>query len=131
MHAVNCLNSMFDRLEEDIHKPSTSSTLTNVEASSSKTNNYTDFEASSSNTEPSGSKDTVQCLACNKKIIKSELDEHLENCMSLSQIFDDENEPVEEETEAKDLFNCPSCMKLFSELEMNDHIDVCLNISDV
>uniref|UniRef100_A0A6P7FSN6 Protein with SprT-like domain at the N terminus n=1 Tax=Diabrotica virgifera virgifera TaxID=50390 RepID=A0A6P7FSN6_DIAVI len=132
VHAVNCLNSMFDRLEKDIHKPFTSSTLTNGEASTSKTNNYTDLEASTSAKEIStGPKATVQCLACNRKIIKSELDEHLENCMSLSQIFDDENEPVEEETEAKDLFNCPSCMKLFSELEMNDHIDICLNVSDV
>ncbi|XP_072398724.1 uncharacterized protein mh [Diabrotica undecimpunctata] len=128
VHVVNCLHSMFDRIEGEINKPCNSSTLTNVEASSSKTNGYTDLEASSSS---SGSKATVQCLACNRKIVKSELDDHLENCLGLSQIFDDENEPVEEQIEAKGLFNCPSCMKLFSESEMNDHIDICLNISDV
>lgn len=38
---------------------------------------------------------TVSCVACSKIVPKEDLNNHLENCPSLSSIFDDDNEPLE------------------------------------
>ncbi|KAG5871582.1 hypothetical protein JTB14_017505 [Gonioctena quinquepunctata] len=80
-----------------------------------------------------GKEETIDCLACGEKITKSELNCHLEDCLSMSRIFEDDNEPAmpddEEEKGAKS--NCPFCTGLFSLEDMSYHIDVCLGIVDL
>lgn len=110
VHLNDCLHMLFDRIENELIKDEKSTPST----SNSIPNKTGDIE------------DTVQCLACNKKILKSQLNDHLEDCMS--QIFRNDTEPSEGTSEIKTLYNCPSCMKLFSEMEMNDHINLCLKI---
>lgn len=70
----------------------------------------------------------VDCLTCGKNILKSELNSHLDDCMGLTQVFED-NEPLatEESDGDSNKYNCPFCMVLVSETEMSAHIDSCLN----
>jgi DNA-directed RNA polymerase subunit RPC12/RpoP len=82
--------------------------------------------------EPEASEEEVSCLACGKKILKKDLNSHLDDCMSMSGIFEVEDgegktsECVESSDKDSTQFNCPFCMELVEESAMKDHIDACL-----
>ncbi|KAL3284284.1 hypothetical protein HHI36_018442 [Cryptolaemus montrouzieri] len=69
----------------------------------------------------------VDCLACGKNILKSNLNSHLDDC--LNGVFNNDTMKKEQE-ENDDMYNCPFCLKLVSEEEMSDHIDNCLKVVD-
>lgn len=96
--------------------------------------------------------DETHCPVCNKVIARSAMNEHLENCMELSQVFenvaideDDEEEMEKDMNDGKDsndtgdggssvpngLVKCPICNADILEPMANEHIDECLakNIS--
>ncbi|XP_060529383.1 DNA-dependent metalloprotease dvc-1 [Cylas formicarius] len=74
------------------------------------------------------------CLACDKEILKSELDVHLEDCSSMTSVFDTSNMIIEEspskDGDKDDCCNCPFCLKLIPESQMRSHLDCCLNEID-
>ncbi|KAF2898543.1 hypothetical protein ILUMI_07614 [Ignelater luminosus] len=77
--------------------------------------------------------ESVPCLACNKKIIKSELNVHLEECMGCKNIFNSISDDVTEEEDDslkdeahKNTYNCPACYLWFTDHEINSHLDRCL-----
>ncbi|XP_056631135.1 DNA-dependent metalloprotease dvc-1 [Diorhabda sublineata] len=111
MHLNDCLHTMFNRIENELTKDGNQSVPSTSNSICDKT---------------FGNEEKVECLACNKNILKFQLNDHLEDCMS--QIFRNETEPLEGTSDIKTMYNCPSCMKLVHEIEMNDHIDICLKI---
>lgn len=72
----------------------------------------------------------IPCLVCNKNIIKSELNVHLDDCMG-NNIFNNSGNITEEEDNVKNesedkKFNCPVCFEKFTITEMSSHLDQCL-----
>lgn len=74
------------------------------------------------------SNEKTSCLVCNKDILKTELDSHLENCDGsafdgsiVEEIEDDEDDKNEEKKHP-----CPVCMTLISEDILSDHVNLCL-----
>ncbi|KAF2898545.1 hypothetical protein ILUMI_07616 [Ignelater luminosus] len=77
--------------------------------------------------------ESVPCLVCNKKIIKSELNVHLDDCMRGNNIFNNSSgDVIEEEDDSlnnqtkENTYNCPVCFQEFSAYQMNSHLDLCL-----
>lgn len=75
-----------------------------------------------------GDDQKTSCLACGKQIVKTQLNSHLEECMSMSNVF--ETSHVEEVEELNRTYNCPYCLQLVEEGGMQSHIDACLKSSD-
>ncbi|KAK9885882.1 hypothetical protein WA026_013757 [Henosepilachna vigintioctopunctata] len=69
----------------------------------------------------------IDCLACGKNILKSELNNHLDEC--LNEVFQDE-EGANVDNDDDKIYNCPICLKLVLLIEMNDHINNCLKNVD-
>ncbi|XP_076263889.1 DNA-dependent metalloprotease SPRTN [Rhynchophorus ferrugineus] len=73
----------------------------------------------------------TSCLACNKQILKSEINCHLEDCTGMSNIFDTSNVSIVDEADEKDdMYNCPFCLRLILETEMQSHLDKCVKTNE-
>lgn len=76
--------------------------------------------------------ETIPCLVCNKPTKKSELNLHLDECMS-DKVFNgrqDVADVVEVPTNTNK-YNCPICFEMFNVTEMSVHLDQCLSSSEI
>ena len=79
------------------------------------------------------SPEVISCLACGEKILKRNLNIHLEDCIIdiFDVDFDDAKEEVKDsvdkdDKQTKSEFHCLFCMKLVNEAGMKQHLDSCL-----
>lgn len=66
--------------------------------------------------------DTTLCPVCNESVFKDWLNEHLENCSQLKEMFGDKTD---------DECKCPACNVTVIRSLMNKHLDNCKMLSDV
>lgn len=62
------------------------------------------------------------CPVCNESVLEYWLNDHLQNCSRLKEMFGDEND---------DKCNCPACNDLVVRSLMNEHLDSCKMLNNV
>jgi len=68
--------------------------------------------------------DKCKCPACNDTVDRSLMNEHLNSCKMLINVFENDSENISDDT---NYVNCPCCDKMVKESNINTHLDICLS----